>query len=443
MSVKEDIPAIFLDKVSPRGLEAIQKCKDFVNDYCIPADRLYLEQINTDPAKRWKSTPEIGKKLKQKARELGLWNMFLSKRYEEGGGYTNLEYGLMAQYLGRSYTAPEATNTAAPDTGNMEILARYGSDYQKKKWLQPLLDGEIRSAFLMTEKGTSSSNALNISCSATLNDKGNFVLNGVKWFASGAGDPRCNVWLVMCKTSDDSSNPYFNHTVLVLDAKKALATGKARLVRPLLVFGYDDAPHGHFEVLFEDYELSPEEQKHSVLAKTGMGFAIIQSRLGPGRIHHCMRLIGVAEYSLMKTVQRANNRLIFGKLLKDKESFLNAYAEFKIDIEKCKLLVLNAAHKIDISNPKLALREIAMAKIETPRTVLKILDWGIQMYGAEGVSQDTELARWYSLTRTLRIADGPDEAHLSQLARAESKKFPLVDKFFADCEKNAARVAKM
>lgn len=443
MSVKEDIPAIFLDKISPKGLDAIQKCKDFVNEYCFPADRLYMAQIDTDPEKRWKSTPEIMNKLKAKARELGLWNMFLSKHYEEGGGYTNLEYGLMAQYLGRSFTGPEATNTSAPDTGNMEILARYGSEYQKQKWLKPLLNGEIRSAFLMTEKGTSSSNALNISCSAKLNDKGNYVLNGVKWFASGAGDPRCNVWLVMCKTSDDADKPYFNHSVLVLDAKKAIASGRAHLVRPLLVFGYDDAPHGHYEVRFDNYELSPEEQKNAILAKVGMGFPIIQSRLGPGRIHHCMRLIGVAEYSLMKTVLRANHRLIFGKPMNTRESFLTAYAQFKIDIEKCKLLVLNAAHKIDISDPKLATREIAMAKIETPRTTLKILDWGIQMYGAEGVSQDTELARWYSWTRTLRIADGPDEAHLSQLARAELKKFPLVDKFFSECEKNAAKVAKL
>lgn len=443
MSVTEDIPAIFLDKISPKGLDAIQKCKDFVNDYCIPADKLYEEQISKDPATRWKSTPAITEKLKKKAKELGLWNMFLSKHYKEGGGYTNLEYGLMAQYLGRSLVAPEATNTSAPDTGNMEILARYGTEYQKNKWLQPLLDGQIRSAFLMTEKGTSSSNALNISCSATLNERGNYVINGVKWFASGAGDPRCSVWLVMCKTSDDKSNPYFNHSVLLLDAKKAIDSGKAQLIRPLHIFGYDDAPHGHFEIKFDNYELSPEEQKNCVLAKPGLGFEIIQSRLGPGRIHHCMRLIGVAEFALLKTVQRANYRLIFGKPMNQRESFLNAFAEFKIDIEKCKLLVLNAAHKIDISNPKLATREIAMAKIETPRTALRILDWGIQMYGAEGVSQDTELARLYGWTRTLRIADGPDEAHLGQLARREAKKFPLVDEYFRKLEENRLVVARL
>lgn len=442
MSVKEEIPAIFLDKISPKGLDTIQKCKDFVNDYCLPADLIYESQMLKDPATRWKVLPEIMGKLKAKARELGLWNMFLSKHYEEGGGYTNLEYGLMAQYLGQSHIAPEATNCSAPDTGNMEILARYGSKFQKKKWLEPLLNGEIRSAFLMTEKGTSSSNALNIACLAKLNERGNYVLNGVKWFASGAGDPRCSVWLVMLKT-DDLKKLYTNHSVLVLDAKKAVASGKVTVVRPLTVFGYDDAPHGHCEVSFDNYEVSKEEMENVMLAKVGMGFEIIQSRLGPGRIHHCMRLLGVAEFALKRTVHRANHRLIFGKPMNQRESFLNAYAQHKIDIERCRLLVLNAAHKIDITNPKQATREIAMAKIETPRTTLSVLDWGIQMFGAEGVSQDTELARWYALTRTLRIADGPDEAHLGQLGRTEAKKFSEADAFFAQYEKNKARVAKM
>ena len=194
MSVKEDIPAVFLEKVSPRGLEAIQKTKDFVNDYCLPADQIYFEQLSDIPSERWKSVPPVIETLKKKAKELGLWNMFLSKHYKEGPQYTNLEYGLMARYLGRSYTAPEATNTAAPDTGNMELFAKYGTTYQKDRYLKPLLNGEIRSAFLMTEKGVSSSNALNISTSAVKNSNGNYVLNGVKWFASGAGDPRCSVW---------------------------------------------------------------------------------------------------------------------------------------------------------------------------------------------------------------------------------------------------------
>lgn len=443
MSVKEEIPAIFLDKISPKGLDAIQKCKDFVHQYCLPADKIYEQQVLTDSAKRWHSTPEITEKLKAKAQLLGLWNMFLSKRYAEGGGYTNLEYGLMAQYLGRSHTGPEATNTNAPDTGNMEILAKYGTEFQKKKWLAPLLAGKIRSAFLMTERGTSSSNALNISCTATKNRRGNYVVNGLKWFASGAGDPRCLVWLVMCKTDTSADKPFHNHSILVVDAKKALATGRAVLKRPLHVFGYDDAPHGHCEVEFRNYEVGSGDMPHVVLAEPGMGFEIIQSRLGPGRIHHCMRALGVADICLLTVAHRANHRMIFGKPMKDRESFSTAYAQHRIDIEKCRLLVLNAAHKIDVTNAKEAMREIALAKIEVPRTVLRVLDWGIQMFGAEGVSQDTTLARWYALTRTLRIADGPDEAHLGQLAKYEARHFYKADEFFAALARNEVAVARL
>lgn len=443
MSVKDEIPAVFLEKISPRGLEAIQKTKDFVNDYCLPADKIYYEQISTDPATRWTQVPPIIETLKTKARELGLWNMFLSKHYKEGPQYTNLEYGLMARYLGRSHTGPEATNTNAPDTGNMELFAKYGTEHQKEKYLKPLLDGKIRSAFLMTEKGTSSSNALNILTSAVKNKRGNYVLNGVKWFASGAGDPRCAVWLIMCKTDDNKEKPYRNHTVLIVDAKRALESGKAKLIRPLHVIGFDDAPHGHCEISFTDYEIPSDEMPHVVMAGEGRGFELIQSRLGPGRIHHCMRAIGTGEFALMRIAQRANHRIIFGKPMNQRESFLYKYAQSKIDIERCFLLVLNAAHKIDISNAKLAQREIAMAKIETPRTISDILDWGIQVFGAEGVSQDVELARMYALNRTLRIADGPDEAHLSQLARNEAKKFPEIDKYFANFDSQQQKLAKL
>lgn len=442
MSIKDDIPAIFYEKLSPRGLEAIAKTKEFVDTYCSPADEIYFQQVRTDD-RRWKETPPITEHLKKKAKELGLWNMFLLKHYAEGAGYTNLEYGLMAQYLGRSHIAPEATNTNAPDTGNMEILAKYGNDYHKQRYLQPLLDGKIRLAFLMTEKGTSLSNALNISCLAKLNLNGNYVINGVKWFALGAGDPRCKVWLTMCKTGDDDANPYFNHSLLVLDVDKALASGQARVVRPLHVFGYDDAPHGHCEIEFNNYEVSKEEMANVILGQVGQGFAIIQLRLGPGRIHHCMRMIGVGEFALMRVAQRANHRIIFGKPMAKRELFLNAYAQAKIDIQKCRLFVLNAAHHIDIAGAKAAQADIAMAKIETPRTILRILDWGIQMFGAEGVSQDTELSRMYALGRTLRIADGPDEAHLGQLARKELKKFPYVDEYFKRFEENKAKLAKL
>lgn len=442
MSIKDDIPAIFYEKLSPRGIEAIQKTKDFVDTYAAPADEIYWNQVRTD-GQRWKETPEITDKLKAKAKELGLWNMFLLKDYAEGAGYTNLEYGLMAQYLGRCHVAPEATNTNAPDTGNMEILAKYGTQWQKDRYLKPLLNGDIRSAFLMTEKGTSLSNALNISCSAKLNEKGNYVINGVKWFALGAGDPRCKVWLTMLKTSDSKDNVYRNHSLLVLDVEKAIALGKARVIRPLNVFGYDDAPHGHCEIDFKNYEVLAEEMPNVILGKVGQGFEIIQSRLGPGRIHHCMRMIGLGEFALMRVVQRANNRVIFGKLLAKRELFLNAFAQAKIDIQKCRLFVLNAAHHIDIAGAKAAQQDIAMAKIETPRTVLKILDWGIQMFGAEGVSQDCDLSRMYAFGRTLRIADGPDEAHLGQLARKYSKDFPLVDEYFKKFDANQQALAKL
>lgn len=441
--MNNNIPTIFLDKISPAGLEKINQCKTFVEEFCIPADNLYLEQIRTNPDERWKYVPEIIEKLKIKAREAGLWNMFLSKKYSEGAGFSNLEYGCMAEHLGRSMIASTVTNNNAPDTGNMEILARYGTPKQKQKWLEPLLNGTIRSAFLMTEKGTSSSNALNISCSAKPDSSGNLVLNGVKWFASGAGDPNCSVWMVMCKTESSKENPYFNHTVILVDAKQALATGKAKLVRHLTVFGYDEAPHGHCEIVFSNYTIEALAVEDAILYKRGGGFEVIQSRLGPGRIHHCMRTIGVAEQALLTVAHRANNRMIFGKQLAKRESFQNAFSQFKIEIEKCRLLVLNAAHSIDIKGPKRAMREIAMAKIEVPRTVLKILDWGIQMFGAEGVSQDSPLARAYAETRTLRIADGPDEAHLAQFARHDAMKFPQIEKYFEELNTRRIQVAKL
>ncbi|KAG7195547.1 uncharacterized protein KQ657_003312 [Scheffersomyces spartinae] len=443
MSIEKDIPAIFLSQLSPRAIETIGKVQQFVDTNCVPADPIFHSQLSTNPELRWKLTPEIMDKLKLKAQEEGLWNLFLNKRYAEGPGYTNLEYGLMAFYMGRCFTAPEATNCNAPDTGNMELLARFGTPYQKKQWLQPLLDGKIRSAFLMTEKGVSSSNALNISTTAIRNSKGNFVLNGVKWFALGAGDPRCSVWLVMCKTSEDAAVRYRNHSVLVLDAKKAIASGKAKVIRPLTVYGYDDAPHGHCEIEFNDYVIDDEEMEHCILAAESRGFELIQSRLGPGRIHHCMRLIGAAEYAMLKVVQRANTREIFGKLLKDRENFMMEFAQHKINIERCKLLVLNAAHKIDISSTKDSQREISIAKIETPRTVLNVIDWCLQMYGAEGVSQDTPLSYMWAANRTLRIADGPDEAHLFQLARREAKQFAEVDEYFQRYDQNYQRLLKL
>lgn len=441
--MSSSIPSIFLDKISPKASEKIVQLQKYVEDYCIPADEIYLDQISQDPEQRWAKVPEIMEKLKKEARRQGLWNMFLPKKYGEGAGFTNLEYGCMAEHLGKSIVAPTATNNNAPDTGNMEILARYGTTAQKNKWLIPLLNGDIRSAFLMTEKGTSSSNALNISVSAKLNEKGNYVLNGVKWFASGSGHPNCSIWLVMCKTGSLKETPYKNHTVLIVDSKIALASGRARLIRPLTVFGYDEAPHGHCEIVFDNYEIENCKAEEVILYKLGGGFEVIQSRLGPGRIHHCMRTIGVAERALSTVANRASNRLIFGQKMSERELFQTNFTQSKIDIEKCRLLVLNAAHTIDIKGPKAAMREIAIAKIEVPRTVLKILDWCIQMFGAEGVSQDTPLARMYAETRTLRIADGPDEAHLGQLARYEIRKFPMIEESFKHSERRYEAVLKL
>ncbi|CDR42294.1 CYFA0S09e00364g1_1 [Cyberlindnera fabianii] len=431
------IPELVRDKVSPKGRRALELVKKFVEEDCLPADEIYFEQISKEPSTRWASVPSVIEPLKAKAKKLGLWNLFLCN-YNDGPGYSNLEYGLMAQFLGRSHVAPEATNTAAPDTGNMELLVRYANPQQRKKWLEPLLDGQIRSAFLMTEKGVSSSNALNISLSAKKVGNGQVELHGTKWFASGAGDPRCSLWLTMALTNPEAKDPYKRHSVLVIDTKQALATGKAKVIRPLHVFGFDDAPHGHCEIQF-DGAVVP----YDVLDAEGEGFKLIQSRLGPGRIHHCMRLIGMGEEAIMQAIKRASYRKIFGKLFITRESFIKDVAERRIALERVKLLVLQAALRIDQAGPKAAKREISMAKIDTPRVVLEIVDWAVQVYGGEGVSQDTPLTRLWIYARMCRIADGPDEAHLDQLGRAECKRAGEINALYKSIEDNRARVSKL
>ncbi|CCH45204.1 hypothetical protein BN7_4785 [Wickerhamomyces ciferrii] len=415
LSLDSYIPELVRDKISPKGYETLAKVKKFVEEECIPADEVYFKQLSNDPTKRWTEVPPIIEDLKAKARKLGLWNMFLAG-YKDGPGFTNLEYGLMAQFLGRSHVAPEATNTNAPDTGNMELFAKYANEEQRAKWLVPLLNGEIRSAFLMTEKGISSSNALNISLKAEKTSQGReIVLNGTKWFASGAGDPRTSVWLVMAKTTPESENPYKRHSVIVIDAKKALKTGNAKIIRPLHVFGFDDAPHGHCEVQFNNLKVP-----FDLLDKEGEGFTLIQSRLGP-----------------------ASNREIFGKLFITKELFINDVAERRIELERIKLLVLEAALKIDLVGSKKAKKEISIAKIDAPRTVGKIIDWAIQVYGAEGVSQDTPLTKLFMSARMLRIADGPDEAHLNQLGKAEAKKSKDINELYSKIYAKTKRLSKI
>ncbi|ODV91455.1 hypothetical protein CANCADRAFT_71163 [Tortispora caseinolytica NRRL Y-17796] len=408
-------PAVIAPLVSKRAHETLVKVKKFVDEECIPADTIYHEQVSHDPSKRWASVPPIIEELKVKAKKLGLWNMFLHAHYKEGPGFTNVEYGLMAEQLGRCLVASEAVNCAAPDTGNMEVFAKYANEEQKREWLVPLLEGRIRSAFCMTERFTASSDATNIQLS--MRREGNeYVLNGRKWWASGAGDPRCKVWLVMGKT--DASNPdrYRQQSVIIVPAHHP----GSKVIRPTQIFGYDDAPHGHCEIEFTNCRVPA---KNIVLGE-GRGFEIIQGRLGPGRIHHCMRSIGAAEEALRYILARVTSpeRRTFGKVLADHATVKAFIADARIDIDAGRLLVLQAAHAIDVSSAKDAQGLISSAKIYVPSMALRVIDRAIQLHGAGGVSQDFPLAYSYANQRTLRIADGPDEVHRDQLGRRELKR---------------------
>jgi acyl-CoA dehydrogenase len=408
MTTDLNIPPLVADKVSPRAKETLAKVMKFVDEEAIPAHDQYEKALNQQTT-RWSAVPTVMEDLKAKARAQGLWNLFLPSNYQEGAGYSNLEYALMAEQMGRCLLAPEAMNCAAPDTGNMEVLARYGNDEQKKRWLEPLLDGKIRSAFCMTERWVSSSDATNIRLEIR-RDGNEYVLNGTKWWASGAGDPRCELLLVMGKTSN-SGSPYKQQSVVIVPTN----TKGVKVVRPMTVFGYDDAPHGHMEVSFTDCRVPVS----NIVSEEGRGFEIIQGRLGPGRIHHCMRTLGAAEEALQWMIRRVQDptRRTFGKLLKEHGTIMTWIAQSRIDIDYGRLLVLAAAHKIDVAGPKAAMLDISKAKVECPNICLRVCDRAIQAFGAEGVSQDTPLARMYAHNRTLRIADGPDEVHLHQLGR--------------------------
>lgn len=402
------IPELVVDKVSPRALETINKIRKFVDEEVLPVEEAYEKALDKQSS-RWSAIPPLIEELKKKARSQGLWNLFLPSYYKEGAGFTNLEYGLMAEQMGRAHLAAEAMNCNAPDTGNMEVFARYGNDQQKKQWLEPLLEGKIRSAFCMTEKGVASSDATNIQLQIT--KEGNeYVLNGTKWWASGAGDPRCEVLLVMGKTSNSGSE-YRKQSVIIVPTK----TKGVEIVRPMQVFGYDDAPHGHMEIQFTNVRVPTS----NIVWEEGRGFEIIQGRLGPGRIHHCMRTLGAAEQALRWMVKRVSdpNRKTFGKSLQEHGTINVWVARSRLEIDYGRLLVLSAAHKMDKDGPKAALIDISKAKIECPNICLRVCDRAIQAFGAEGVSQDTPLARLYAHNRTLRIADGPDEVHLHQLGR--------------------------
>jgi alkylation response protein AidB-like acyl-CoA dehydrogenase len=368
-------------------------------------------------ADRWKVIP-ILEELKVKARAEGLWNLFLppSKEHDEGdyrgAGLTNLEYALCAEEMGRIHWGSEVFNCSAPDTGNMEVLHRYGTRKQKDTWLKPLMDGKIRSAFLMTEPAVASSDATNIETEIK-RDGDHYVVNGTKWWSSGVGDPRCKIAIVMGKTDKKAESHKQQSQILVpLDAKGV------KIKRMLPVFGYDHAPHGHGEVELKNVRVPAD---HLILGE-GRGFEIAQGRLGPGRIHHCMRTIGVAEAALEKMVKRIQGRVAFGKKVSEQSVWEQRVAEARIDIEMTRLLCLKAADMMDKVGNKVAKLEIAMIKVAAPRIALKVIDDAIQAHGGGGVTKDFGLADSYAHIRTLRLADGPDEVHCRQIARMEYKK---------------------
>ena len=354
--------------------------------------------------------------LKKRARELGLWNLFLPKNhFKEGAGFSNLEYGLMAEYLGKSFIASEAVNCSAPDTGNMEVFAKYGTQAQKDRWLKPLLDGKIRSAFLMTEPDVASSDATNIELNM-VKEGNEYVLNGSKWWSSGAGDKRCEVFIVMGKSDPNNPSVYKQQSVIIVPFDAPGIT----ISRMLGVFGFDDAPHGHGHITFKNVRVPAE----NMVLGPGRGFEVIQGRLGPGRIHHAMRSIGSAEKALEFMIARMNDprKTPFGKQLHEHGVMLARVADSRVKIDAARLMVCEAAIKIDTKDAKFALKEIAEAKILVPKILLEVLDDAIQAYGGAGVSQDTPLANMWAHGRTMRIVDGPDEVHMLQMGRNENKR---------------------
>ena len=382
---------------------------DFVEEHVYPNEATFERQL-AEGKTRWQIPPVL-EELKAKAKSRGLWNLFLPES-EYGAGLTNLEYAPLCEIMGRSPIAPEVFNCSAPDTGNMEVLVRYGTPEQKKQWLEPLLEGKIRSTFCMTEPAVASSDATNIELSMR-RDGDSYVLNGRKWFSSGAHDPRCKIFIVMGKSNPDGPKHEQQSQILV-----PKDTPGVEIVRWLPVFGYDDAPHGHAEVLFKDVRVPAS----NMILREGAGFEIAQGRLGPGRIHHCMRSIGVAERALELMCRRAQTRVAFGRPLAEQTVTLERIAESRIEIDQARLLVLKAAHMMDTVGNKVARQEIAMIKVAVPNMTLRVIDWAIQAFGGAGVTDDFGLAKMYAMQRTLRLADGPDEVHRNQLARLELKK---------------------
>jgi len=391
----------FSDKV--KSLQ--KKLQAFMDEHIYPNEQRF--ESEAEQGDRWQPS-RIIEDLKPKARAAGLWNLFLPES-EDGAGLTNLEYAPLCEIMGRSPMAPEVFNCSAPDTGNMEVLARYGTPEQKERWLKPLLAGEIRSCFSMTEPAVASSDATNIEASI-VRDGDHYILNGRKWWSSGAGDPRCKISIFMGKT--DPTAPRHKQQSMIL---APMDTPGISVERMLTVFGYDHAPHGHADITFNKVRVPAS----NILLGEGRGFEIAQGRLGPGRIHHCMRLIGVAERALESMCRRVDCRTAFGKKLAEQGTIRADIAESRIEIEQARLLVLKAAYMMDTVGNKAARGEIAMIKIIAPNVTLRVLDRAIQAHGAAGVCQDTFLAAAWANSRTLRLADGPDEVHREAIAKGE------------------------
>ena len=396
----------YSDKV--KALQA--RVSAFMDEYIYPNQKTYWDRQN-GAKDRWQPI-QIIEDLKPKAKAAGLWNLFLPESHR-GAGLTNLEYAPLCEIMGRVHWASEIFNCSAPDTGNMETIERYGSEAQKKQWLEPLLEGKIRSAFLMTEPNVASSDATNIECS--IKRKGDeYVINGIKWWSSGAGDPRCKVYVVMGKTDPDNPSKHSQQSMLLIPA----GLPGIKILRHLPVFGYDDAPHGHMEIELKDVRVPVS----TMLLGEGRGFEIAQGRLGPGRIHHCMRLIGLAEVALEKMCKRAHARRPFGRPLADQGVTIERVANARMLIEQARLLVLKAAYMMDTVGNKTARAEIAMIKVIAPNMACQVIDWAMQAHGGGGVSDDYGLAYAYAHARTLRFADGPDEVHRHQIGRMELAK---------------------
>jgi acyl-CoA dehydrogenase len=397
----------------PPGAKAVEigeRVKAFMDEHIYPAEAVYERQLN-ESGDRWQSPP-IMAELKAKAKKAGLWNMFLPKKHFPDS-LTNLEYASICETLGRSPIGPEPFNCAAPDTGNMETLILYATPEQKKQWLEPLMDGQIRSAFAMTEPGVASSDATNIR-SQIVRDGDHYVINGRKWWTSGAPDHRCKIMIFMGHT-DPQAEPHKRQSMVLVP----MDTPGVKMLRSLHVLGYDDAPHGHGEVLFENVRVPVS----NILLGEGRGFEIAQGRLGPGRIHHCMRTIGLAERALESMCQRALSRIAFGKTIAEQGVTRQWIAESRMEIDQARLLTLHAAHMMDTVGNKAARNEIAMIKVVAPKMAQKLVDRAIQVHGAGGVSQDFHLAYAYARTRTMRIVDGPDAVHEETVAKLELRKY--------------------